>query len=195
MADEKVTTNTKEGKVNVLGMDFQISDLVGDQIVAKWIAQLSEEDMQLIYDGIDKILFDVDEHKSYNYETHEYEKHPEKFLSIEREVKDNTWSSSTHKEYKPLYTIVSERIRDQMCTDIMKRTEEIINSEAYKEKVENIANNIIDDITTGYYEAVKEGIMHKLVGDTLLPGDSQYQRYFGMPLSVLIQDEIQKMIH
>lgn len=195
--NSKIQVDTKNDNLNVLGLNFQISNLVGDTIVANYLEQLSEEDLQIIYDGISSVLFNITYDKTYDTESQEYIKTEEKKLYLEREVVDrNSWSAhGTHMEYTPLCSAINEAIKDQMSKDVLEKTQEIINSDTYKERVEKISNEIVDYITNGYVEDVKSALYRKLVGDTINPGNPYNNpNVCGISLRNAIQEEIMRTI-
>ena len=42
------------GKLNAMGMDINISEVIGSKIVDQWLAAISEDDMALILKAIDE---------------------------------------------------------------------------------------------------------------------------------------------
>ena len=52
-----MSENIKDGKMDVMGINIDISQVLGQKIVDQYIAQLSDEDMQTILSYISSDLF------------------------------------------------------------------------------------------------------------------------------------------
>lgn len=72
-----------DGKMNVMGVNVDISQVLGEKIIDQYIAQLSDKDMQTILSYISNDLFK--ESSEYNYETGETVKK----LIIKERTKDS----------------------------------------------------------------------------------------------------------
>lgn len=56
----------EKGKLNAMGMDINISEVIGSKIVDQWLAAISEDDMALILKAIDEEAF------GHTYDDHKY---------------------------------------------------------------------------------------------------------------------------
>ena len=170
------------GKLDVMGINIDISQVLGQKIVDQYIAQLTEEQMKAIMDYISSDLFS--ETSVYNYETHESVK-----KIIIKERKKNNWGSYDTKDI-PIGELIQNYFNDRIKEELKKKVEEIIATADYKEKIEQIANELIDYSINGYKEAMKERIKERLVGNVL--DASPY--YGGISLQYLINSEIDKRL-
>ena len=69
----------------------------------------------------------------------------------------------------------------------MKKVDEIISSEDYQKKADEIANELVEYATNGYKEDMKRQIRERLVGNVI--GDPFYN---GQSLQEIIDERIQK---
>lgn len=171
----------ENGKLELAGMNIDISSIIGEKIVDQYLAQMSEEDMQTMINYITKDFFvrkDV-----FNYNTSKYDS---KMVVAERE-KDQ-WGSPKGK--MTIGEFVREKFNERISEELIKKVEEIIATEDYQEKIEQIANEIIDYSVNGYKEDIKTRIRERLVGNILDASPS----YGGISLTEIIQDEIHKVI-
>ena len=170
------------GKLDVMGINIDISQVLGQKIVDQYMAQISEENMKTVMDYISADLFS--ETSVYNYELGERVK---KLTVKERET--DRWGSYTTKEI-PIGELIRSHFNRRIEEELKKKVEEIIATSDYKEKIEQIANELIDYSINGYKEAMKERIKERLVGNVL--DASPY--YGGISLQYLINSEIDKRL-
>lgn len=164
----------KNGKVDVMGINIDISQVLGQKIVDNYLAQITEEDMKTIFDYISSDLWT----KTWD----------EKLIVKER--KQDQWGY-----YKDKEMTIGERIRnhfnDKISEELKKKCDEIIATTDYQEKIEEIANEIIEYATNGYKADMKTRIKERLVNNVVegTPG------YCGISLTSIINQEINKRIH
>lgn len=101
----------EDGTLNALGVDIKISDILGEKIVNQWMAQISEEDMQLIFDTIEKEVF-----------RHDYK--DEKYFVTQVEGKTN-WGNSTMED-TPIWKYVQQLYAKKFNEKILAKVDEIL---------------------------------------------------------------------
>lgn len=170
------------GKLEVMGINIDISQVLGQKIVDQYIAQISEEQMKTIMDYISKDLFSKE--SVYNYEL---EKRVEKLKITERE-KDR-WGSYTSKEV-PIGELIKNHFNSRINEELKKKVEEIIATDDYKQKIEEIANELIDYSINGYKEDMKNRIRERLVGNVM----DTMSSYGGVNLMHIINDAIDQRL-
>lgn len=148
-----------DGKVNVMGIDINISQVLGQKIVDQYIAQLSEEQMQSIIDYVSQDLFTKTSY--FNYETNKYD---DKIKIKEREK--NHWGGYDTKEI-PIGELIRNHFNERIKDELKNKVEEIIATTDYKQKVEEIANELIEYSVNGYKEDMKDRIRTRLVGNII----------------------------
>lgn len=178
-----MSENIRDGKMDIMGVNIDISQVLGDKIVDQYLAQLTEENMQEILSYISSDLFKED--SIYNFETGEKVKK----LVIKTRTK-NDWGSYNEKEI-PIGELIKNYFNDRIKEELKKKVEEIIASTDYQEKIEEIANELIDYSINGYKEDMKNRIRERLVGNIM----DEQPNYCGVSLLELIRTEISKQIH
>lgn len=187
MSDTVVGANSSKilhseyGKGEVLGLEMQFSKMLGDVIVENYINNLSEDDMKLITDFITQDLFEYKRDWSSN--------NPE---AMKKFVKENwkegsSWSS---REVKSIGTQIKEMFNARIKEELQKKIEEIVKSSDYQEKIDSIANEIVDYCINGYKEDLKNSIREKLIGNVM--NNNQY--YGGNSLTEVIHEVVESYI-
>lgn len=178
-----MSENIRDGKMDIMGVNIDISQVLGEKIVDQYLAQLTEENMQEILSYISSDLFKED--SIYNFETGEKVKK----LVIKTRTK-NDWGNYNEKEI-PIGELIKNYFNDRIKEELKKKVEEIIASTDYQEKIEEIANELIDYSINGYKEDMKNRIRERLVGNIM----DEQPTYCGVSLLELIRTEISKQIH
>lgn len=171
------------GKTDIMGINIDISQTLGQKIVDQYIAQLSEEQMKLIMDYISRDLFS--ETSEYNCDTRERVK---KIIITERK-KDN-WGHYTTQEI-PIGELIKTHFNNRIKEELKNKVEEIIATDDYKQKVENIANELVEYSINGYKEDMKNRIRERLVGNVMDVTPS----YSSINLIDIINDVVSSRIH
>lgn len=171
------------GKMEVMGINIDISQVLGQKIVDQYIAQLTEENMKTIMDYVSADLFS--EISIYNYETNETVKK----LVVKERVKDN-WGGYKDKEI-PIGELIKKHFNNRIDEELKAKVEEIIATDDYKQKVEDIANELVDYSINGYKEDMKNRIRQRLVNNVL----DEQPYYYGMSLIEIINNEINNRLN
>lgn len=167
----RMSENIKDGKVEVMGINIDISQVLGEKIVNQYIAQLKDEDIKLLMKYISDDLF-----------TSTYDDK----LVVKKRKKDQ-WGHYINEEI-PIGELIKNQFNSRIKEELSKKVEEIIASTDYQEKIEEIANDLVEYSINGYKEDMKNRIRERLIGN-VMNGSPQY---CGVPLTVLINREIDK---
>ena len=177
----------ENGKMDVMGINIDISQVLGQKIVDQYMAQLTEEDMQTVLDYISQDFFVKKNQRVFNYDTNKYDY---KMVACVKEREKDNWGN-----YKTNQLTIGELIKNQFNNrireELTKKVEEIIATDDYKEKIEQIANELVDYSVNGYKEDMKNRIRERLVGNVM----DATPYYGGVDLRYLINEEINKRIN
>ena len=176
----------ENGKIDVMGINIDISQVLGQKIVDQYIAQLTEEDMNSIMDFISKDFFVKSKHKVFDYNTQEYN---EKTVVTIKESEKDYWGN-TKSSQKTIGELIKNQFNVRIKEELTKKVEEIIATDDYKEKIEQIANELVDYSINGYKEDMKNRIRERLVGNIM----DATPYYGGIDLRSIINEEINRRI-
>lgn len=172
----------ENGKVEVMGINIDISQVLGQKIVDQYMAQLSDENVQKILSYISSDLFC--ETSVFNYETGKYVKN----LTVKERNKDRLGNCGD-KEI-PIGELIKNQFNERIKEELKKKVEEIIASTDYQNKINEIANELVDYSINGYKEDMKARIRERLVGNVM----DESAQYCGISLFSIINQEIDKRI-
>lgn len=144
---------SEDGKLNVLGMDVRISDIVGEKLVTQWMSQLSAEQVAAITKALDEYVFNV-------YTADDITRY-----TLNKTQRVNSWKDKDTLIWEAAKKLIQERIGQ----DINDKVEEIICSDAYKKRVNSIAEELVEYATEGYKNDLKEGLRERLVCNVIDP--------------------------
>ena len=177
----------ENGKMDVMGINIDISQVLGQKIVDQYMAQLTEEDMQTIMDFISKDFFVKKEvTDGWNYDTNKYNT---KTIAYVKEREKNQWGSYKTNEMT-LGELIQKQFNEKIREELTKKIEEIVATSDYQEKIEQIANELVDYSINGYKEDMKNRIRERLVGNVM----DAAPYYDGVNLRYLIQEEVNRML-
>lgn len=177
----------ENGKLDVMGINIDISQVLGQKIVDQYIAQLTEEDMQTVLDFISQDFFVKKKQSVFNYDTSQYDT---KMVAYVKEREKDHWGRY-NTDQLTIGEMIKSQFNNRIREELTKKVEEIIATSDYQEKIEQIANELVDYSINGYKEDMKDRIRERLVGNVL--DGSPY--YGGISLVSLINNEIDKRIH
>lgn len=176
----------ENGKIDVMGINIDISQVLGQKIVDQYIAQLTEEDMQTVLDYISQDFFVKKNQSVFNYDTNKYDY---KMVTCVKEREKDNWGN--YKDNKlTIGELIKNQFNDRIKEELTKKVEEIIATTDYKEKIEQIANELVDYSVNGYKEDMKNRVRERLVGNVM----ETTPYYNGVDLRYLIQEEINKRL-
>ena len=159
------------GKLDVMGINIDISPVLGQKIIDQYVAQLKEEDVKTIMDYISQDLFTTT--------------YTDKLVI--KESKKNHWGSYETNE-RTIGEIIRTKFNERIKHELVKKVEEIIASADYQKKIDEIANELVDYSINGYKEDMKNRIRERLVGNVMDAAPC----YGGISLHAIIEDAIDK---
>jgi len=152
-----VTRGETAGKINMMGINIDLSKTMGNMLAEQYIAQLSSEDMQRLMDFISNDLFT----KQSRYD---YTEGISKEIKVITEGKKNSWGNVTEPS---IGEMIKNRFNERIKEELIKKVEEIVTSTDYQERIDKIANDLVEYSITGYANDMKERIRERLVGNTI----------------------------
>ena len=175
-----ITPNLPEGNVNMMGINIDISKTIGNTIAEQYLAQLSPELMEVLMNFITSDLFATQSR-------YDYTEGITKEIQIVKESKKNSWGNI---EKYSIGDLIKEKFNKRIEEELKKKVEEIIASADYQERIDKIANELVEYSINGYANDMKERILERLVGNTMNP----YPSYEGRDLRSIIHDCINERI-
>lgn len=175
--------NIKNGKMEVMGINVEISQILGEKIIDQYMAQLTEEDMKVIMDYISQDFFIKKEQKTFNYDTSEYNT---KMVAYIKERGTDNWGYK--KGNATIGELIKQKFEERIKIELCQKVEEIVKSADYQEKIEEIAEELVDYSVNGYKEDMKERIRERLIGNVM----DESPKYGGTSLLYIINQEIDK---
>lgn len=163
----------KKSYEEVLGINLDVSSVISGEIVKRFMAQITPEQMQNIIDDISKDCFN----KKYDGR-------------LEIKMKDNSSYSYT----TTLGEQVKKQFDAQVKNDLMDECLKIIDTKDYKDKIKSWAEEIVDYIVEGYKNDIKQGLYNKLVGSVIDPASIQMSHMNAYDLRALIHSEISDVL-
>lgn len=173
----------ENGKVEVMGINIDISQVLGQKIIDQYIAQLSEEHINKLFTYISSDLFCED--SVFNFVDNRYDR----ILKVKTREKDQ-WGNYRDKEI-PIGELIKNQFNERIKEELKKKVEEIIVSTDYQNKINEIANELVDYSINGYKDDMKERIRERLIGNVM----NESASYGGIPLLAIINQEIDKRLH
>ncbi len=167
-----VTPGQTAGQVNMMGLNIDLSKTIGDMLADQYIAQLSPENTKILMDFITQDLFKTE--SRYDYSESIF-----KEILVVKEGKKNNWGETT--KYS-IGEMIRDRFNKRIEEELIKKVDEIIATADYQERIDKIANDLVDYSITGYADDMKNRIRERLVGGVIDP----YPSYGGMNLRDLI---------
>lgn len=160
------------GKLDVMGINIDISQVLGQKIVDQYIAQLTEEDMKTIMDFISQDFFVKKSHCVFNYDTNQYDT---KMVAHVKEREKDKWGNYKTRDLT-IGELIQKQFNNRISEELTKKVENIIATSDYQEKIEQIANELVDYSINGYKEDMKNRIRERLVGN-VMDGTPYYDGY------------------
>lgn len=168
----------KDGKMDLMGINIDISQVLGEKIVDQYLAQINEADMRKIFDYISSDLWKNT--KVYDEKTGSMQD----TLIVKTRTK-NQWGEYKEKEI-PIGELIKNNFNNRIKEELKNKVEEIIASADYQDKIEEIANDLVDYSINGYKEDMKQRIRERLVGNVM----DEIPNYDGISLWTIINQAI-----
>lgn len=163
---DKITKN-EYGQANMMGIELQFSKILGDVVVENYLKTISDEDMALITEYMTKDLFSM---------VHDFESEDPKAM---KKVVKSDWSEPNSggwgsRDVKSVGSEIKEMFNSRVKDELKEKMTEIIKSKEYSEKIDMIANEVVDYCINGYKEDLKNSIREKLIGNIMSNDDCYY---------------------
>lgn len=172
----------ENGKIDVMGINIDISQVLGQKIVDQYIAQLDEQNMVELMNYISSDLFTT---TSY----YDWEKKEQVSKTVIKQREKDSWGNYRDKDV-PIGELIKNQFNARIKEELVKKVEEIVATTDYQEKIEEIANELVDYSVNGYKEDMKNRIRERLVGNVI----ETTPYYNGVDLRYLINEEINKRL-
>lgn len=166
---------TEGDKLNAFGMEISIADIIGEKVVDKWFAQLSEDDMNLIFKAVEDEIF------GHDYLDHKFFKTTRKYTST---------YGSTREEETPIWQTTKQKFAEKYNEVILSKVDEIIASEEYQKRAQEIAGEIVNFATEGYKKALEQRVYERMVGNVV----ESEPHYNSIPLRDIIKSVVQEYV-
>lgn len=170
----------KNGKMNVAGINIDISSVLGEKIVDQYLARLSEEDMKVILNYIESDFLERNVVTDYQNVLENGNFGTKTIVNVKSKTKD--YYGNYKNDQTTIGNLIKNRFNERIKEELVKKIEEIIASKDYQDKIEEIANELVDYSINGYKEDMKNRIRERLVGNVI--GTEPY--YYGDSLSSII---------
>lgn len=170
-------TEEKKSYEEVFGVNLDISTVLSGEIVKRFMAQITPEQMQNILDDISKDAFI----KKYDG-------------TLEIRMKDSARNGYGFSNTKTLGEIVKDSFDRKLKEELMEECLKVIDTKEYKDKIHAWAEEMVDYCTEGYKNDIKKGLYNKLVGSILDPSNLSMQNFNATDLRAIIQEEIRSVI-
>jgi hypothetical protein len=102
-----------------------------------------------------------------------------KEIKVVKESEKNNWGEV--KKYS-IGDLIRKEFNKRIEKELTKKVEEIVSSTDYQERVDKIANDLVEYSITGYAEDMKDRIRQRLVGNVINPEPM----YYGQSLKEII---------
>lgn len=173
---EKISETTKVTNPNTMefefaGVNVSIGKILGDKLVEEMMTRISPEEIELLF----KYMHDETWSKDYKDEP------------ILKYTAPNGWSSP---EPPKLATYARVLLADRLKEAIQIKVEEIVKSEEFIKKADDIAEELVEYATNGYKEDMKQRLKNRLVGNVI----NSEPTYCGESLSYIVSKIVSEMI-
>lgn len=139
----------KNGKeLNMMGVNINIAEILGDKIAKEWIANIDEDKIKKIIDFLTSEYFTVEKYTG----------------EIKVKAATNSWDNTKYPidQVKTYFALATKDL-------LTEKVKEIINSTSYKEEINNIAEELVEYAIEGYKEDLKTELRTRLVDNVLSP--------------------------
>lgn len=155
------------GNENNGGIELNLIPQLSEKLVNAWLESITEDDLAAIVLQINnEACTTVD--KYINGDT------CIKVKNIKERKPRDRWSS--YDEETPLWHDVKCRFHDKFIDQLNEKIDEILSSDDFKNKVDTLANEVIDYALEGYKKDMVDRIRQRMVGN-VLDGPICYDQY------------------
>lgn len=170
------SSEIQNGKMNVMGVNVDISTTLGNVICEQYLAQLSQEDMDKIIKYISSDLFEKDTI---------FDPESNKWVDGLK-VKIPKTGNYYYDNEKLISYHIKQVFNDRIKEELKKKVEDIIATEDYQNKINEIAEELVQYSIDGYKEDMKNRIRERLIGNVL----DDTPNYCGVSLQYIVNEII-----
>lgn len=152
-----------DGKMEVMGININISEILGNKIIDQYLAQLTDDEMKVIMEYISADFLVKKEESQYNFDNKEYEK----VLKIEIKERKKDGYGHYHDSKYTIGELIRSKFNERIKEELIKKVEEIVATSDYQEKIDKIAEELVEYAINGYKEDLKNTIRNNLVNNVL----------------------------
>lgn len=166
-------TNPKTMDFEIGGVNVSIGKILGDKLVDEVMTRITPEELEVLF------RYMKEETWKQNYEDKPI---------LNYKTNNNSWNSK--HEPPVLATYASKLLQERLKLAIQSKVEEIVASEEFIKKADDIAQELVDYATEGYKKDMKDRLRARLVGN-ITDGAIYYD---GCSLIEIIRQEISNFI-
>lgn len=178
MSDENKIVDPRN--VNMLGVDVNIADILGDKLVNQYIAQMTPEQMTALFEYVSQDLFTVRKQITENGDWIEK-------IEVKTKRKDRWGHGVTDGQAIGAY--IKNRFNDRIKEELVEAVNKIIDSGSYQKTVDELASELVEYATEGYKEDLKARIKERLVNNVVDP--NVYVN--GVSIRDIVREELSRM--
>lgn len=165
----------KTGKINLEGLNIDLSVILGEQLASEYFKHISDEQLQVLFDYMTSEIWKKERDWS-------KEEMSEKYV-LNYQKRDSYYNSKS--EAPAIAQYARKQLEEKLKEDIAKKIEEIVETDEYKKRAEEIAQEIVEYATEGYKKDMMARIKARLVEDPL---SSDF--FGGINIRSIIREEI-----
>lgn len=158
MSDETKIVDPR--KVSMLGVDVNIADILGDKLVNQYIAQMTPEQTQALFEFVSEDLFTIEKRLT---EDGEYVDK----IKVKTERRDSY--GYTKYDEQSIGAYIKRRFNERIKEKLVAAVNEVIDSDAYAQNIDKIADDLVAYAVEGYKVDLKERLKERLVNNVADP--------------------------
>ena len=185
-----ISVNEADGRnFDFDGLKVDMSAAIGDFFVKRFVSELTEKDLEKIYDFLNKEVF---QGYSYEYEHAETAEEKKEFAKTVGkwgaiQTKENHTYGYNNKEY--LMDYAKEKFHNKFSKIVSERIDELLKTEKYQKRADKVAQDILDYSIDGWKNDAICRIRCRMIDDNV---DGTY---YGRSIRSIIQEEIQNTLN
>ena len=161
----------EDGKINAMGMELKLTEVLGAELVEKYVAQLQPEVLKTLFEEVTNYYFYTSTH------------------SDKVELKKTTYNGY-RDESTELWKLIRNKVTEKFCGEIEDKINEIIASQEYRDKVDRLAEDIVEYATEQYKQDMLDRIRERLVGNTI----NATPAYNGQSFTEAVANVVKQMV-
>jgi hypothetical protein len=175
-------TENPDKTINMMGMQVDLSSKLGEELSKILSCQFTEEEMEALLTYIKSDMFTTS--KSFN------ENEKDKVL-VKQILKKSYYSDDKYEPASPIVTYVAQEFHRRYKDMIVAEVDKILASEEYVQRIEKIAQDLVDYVSEGY----KEDLMNSVRARMCTLADPGMNNFAAANLKQTVQSEINDMLN